>query len=255
MMAASGTARTVAEPGRGEGTVWHTLRVRGKLLTALAVAAAGGTLASAAPARTAASARASAAVGSGTLGRVGQVKASGDDGTSRSAPSTTPDGIELGGGSVSVFSTRTGQASAQAEAQARDVVLLGGAVSATLVRRTATDTGAGVRYGGTVSGLHVDGQLVTGVRAGRHYPLSGGAAPPGPVRPRGGGRAATPPPRGGGARGGGGRREGGGGQAPRAREPPPPRARTWSWPTSRRPPRGARAPPRRPPARRGPRRR
>jgi murein DD-endopeptidase MepM/ murein hydrolase activator NlpD len=144
-------------------------------LTALAVAAAGGTLVSAAPARTAASARASAAVVSGTLGSVAHVKASGDDGTSRSAPSSTPDGIELGGGSVSVFSTRTGQASAQAEAQARDVVLLGGAVSATLVRRTATDTGAGVRYGGTVSGLHVDGKLISGVRAGQHYPLSGGA--------------------------------------------------------------------------------
>src|SRR4051812_39397310 len=100
MMAASGTARTVAEPGRGEGTGWHTLRVRGKLLTALAGAGAGGTPASAAPAGTAASARAWGAVVSGTRGSVAHVKASGDDGTSRSAPSSTPDGIELGGGSV-----------------------------------------------------------------------------------------------------------------------------------------------------------
>src|SRR3954471_21746343 len=174
MMAASRTGRTLAEPGRGEGTVWHTLRVRGKLLTALAVAATGGTLVSAAPARPPASAGPSAAVVSGSLGSIAHVKAAGDDGTSRSAPSTTPDGIELGGGSVSVFSTRTGQVSAQAEAQARDVVLLGGAVSADLVRRTATDTGAGVRYGGAVTGLEIGGKAVS-PRAGRRYPLAGGA--------------------------------------------------------------------------------
>jgi murein DD-endopeptidase MepM/ murein hydrolase activator NlpD len=106
---------------------------------------------------------------------VARVTASGDDGTSRSAPSGTPDGIEYDGGSVSVFTARSGAVSAQAEAQATGVFLLGGAVTADLVRRTATDTGAGVRYGGAVTGLKVSGKAVSPVRAGRRYPLAGGA--------------------------------------------------------------------------------
>src|SRR3954468_4913114 len=175
MMAASRTGRTVAEPGRRQGTVWHTLLVRVQAVIALAVAAAAGTLVSAAPARSPASARAQAAAGSGTLGAVARVTASGDDGTSRSAPSGTPDGIEYDGGSVSVFTARSGAVSAQAEAQATGVYLLGGAVTADLVRRTATDTGAGVRYGGAVTGLKVGGEAVSPVRAGRRYPLAGGA--------------------------------------------------------------------------------
>src|SRR4051794_24295520 len=174
MMAASGTRPTVPEPCRRQGTVWHTLRVRARAVTALAVVAAAGTLAASAPARTSASARAEGAVVSGTLGAVAHVKVSGDDGTSRSAPSNTPGGIELSGGSVSVFSTRTGSASAQAAAQASDVELLGGAVSASLVQRTATDDGNGVRYGGTVSGLKIQGKAVA-PRAGVKYPLADGA--------------------------------------------------------------------------------
>src|SRR3954454_12428344 len=114
MIAASPTRPTVAEEGRGQGTVWHTLRVRAVAVITLAVAAVAGTVASAAPARTPASAGARAAVVSGTLGTVAKVAATGDDGTSRSAPSDTPEGIELGGGSVSVFSAITGDASAQA---------------------------------------------------------------------------------------------------------------------------------------------
>src|SRR5690349_13041753 len=157
-------------PGQRGTLFW----VRAPAVIALAVAALAGVVATAAPARSPASAGARAAVVSGTLGTVARVSATGDDGTSRSAPSDTPDGIELGGGSVSVFSAKTGDASAQAEAQASGVVLLDGAVTADSVRRTATDTGSGVRYGGAVSGLKIDGKKVT-PRAGRQYPLPNGA--------------------------------------------------------------------------------
>ena len=70
---------------------------------------------------------------------------------------------------------QTGDASARAEAQASGVALLGGAVTADSVRRTATDSGAGVRYGGLVRGLEIDGKAVSSPRAGRQYPLPNGA--------------------------------------------------------------------------------
>src|SRR3954447_9460293 len=101
MIAASPTRPTVAEEGRGQGTVWHTLRVRAVAVITLAVAAVAGTVASAAPARTPASAGGGAAVVRGPRGPAARAPAPGDDGTSRSAPSDTPDGVELGGGSVS----------------------------------------------------------------------------------------------------------------------------------------------------------
>jgi hypothetical protein len=148
--------------------------VRAPVVIALAVAALAGAVAAAAAARAPASAGARAAVVTGTLGTVAKVAATGDDGTSRSAPSDTPEGIELGGGSVSVFSAITGDASAHAEAQVGGVVLLGGVVTADSVRRTASDTGSGVRYGGAVSGLEIGGKRVT-PRAGRRYPLPDGA--------------------------------------------------------------------------------
>ena len=69
---------------------------------------------------------------SGDLGRVAPVKASGDDGTSRSIPAKTPDGIVLGDGFVSV-TTSTGQGTASAQAEADDVELLGGVVTAAFV--------------------------------------------------------------------------------------------------------------------------
>ena len=48
-------------------------------------------------------------------------------------------------------------------------------MTADSVRRTATDTGAGVRYGGVVRGLKIDGKAVSSPRAGRQYPLPNGA--------------------------------------------------------------------------------
>jgi murein DD-endopeptidase MepM/ murein hydrolase activator NlpD len=130
------------------------------------VAAAAGTFVSAAPAQPPARATAQAAVVSGTLGRVARVRASGTDSTSRSLPSKTPDGIVLGDGYVSVTTSLTGgDGSATAQAEADDVQLLGGAVTATLVSRTATDTGSGVRYRGSVRGL-VIGQRDVGAVSG-----------------------------------------------------------------------------------------
>jgi murein DD-endopeptidase MepM/ murein hydrolase activator NlpD len=130
----------------------------------------------AAPARQTAAASARAAVVTGSLGDVASVHVSGNASTGRSAPSTTPDGVALGGGSVSVTSAKAGgDASATAEAEATDVDLLDGAVTAQAVRRTATDTGAGVRYAGTVSGLKVGGKAVASPRAGQRYPLPDGS--------------------------------------------------------------------------------
>jgi murein DD-endopeptidase MepM/ murein hydrolase activator NlpD len=146
-----------------------------RLLAALAVvAAAAGLVAASAPARATAAASAQAAVVSGTLGTVARVKASGDEATSRSAPSKTPPGIMLGGGTASASAVRgSGNATAIAQAEANDVELLGGAVTATLVRRVATDKGAGAVYTGAVEGLVVDGKEIAHPADGRRYDLGG----------------------------------------------------------------------------------
>ncbi len=147
--------------------------MRFRVLSALVVLAVV-PLVAAASAQSAASARAQAAVATGTLGTVAALTARGDEAASRSAPSATPNGIQLDGGSVSVSSSRgAGNATANAEAQAAGVDLLDGAVTAIAVRRTATDDGAGVRYAGTVRGLKLGGTAVTPV-AGRRYPLPDG---------------------------------------------------------------------------------
>jgi hypothetical protein len=113
---------------------------------------AAATLVTAAPAQ--APAKAQAAVISGTLGRVARVKASGGESTSTSIPAKTPKGIVLGDGFVSVStSSRDGTATAQAEAD--DLELFGGAVSASLVSRKATAGAKGVEYSGSVRDLVV----------------------------------------------------------------------------------------------------
>ena len=101
---------------------------------------------------------------SGTLGRVAPLRASGDDGASRGVPSRTPDGIGLGGGSVAVSTTVSGNLSATAQAEAYDIELLGGVVTASIVARSATSTGNGVRYSGSVR------DLVVGDRRDRRGP-------------------------------------------------------------------------------------
>ncbi len=148
-----------------------------RFLVPAALAAAAGILVSSAPAQGPARARASAAVVSGTLGDVAPVSVAGDGDTSRSAPSATPKGIALSDGSAAASATRAGgDASARATAEAFGVELLGGAVTADLVRRSATDRGDGVVYAGSVRGLRIGGQKIGDVRGDEVYPLPSGGS-------------------------------------------------------------------------------
>src|SRR3954470_19938476 len=113
MIAASDTGSGPYKPGRTSDSVWHTLRVPVRVLAILSALAAMAVIVASAGARSG-SAKATAAVVSGDLGRVAYVRASGDDGKSRSIPANTPDGITLGDGFVSV-TTATGKLSASAQ--------------------------------------------------------------------------------------------------------------------------------------------
>ena len=137
------------------------------------VTAAAGILVSSAPAQ-APEASANAAVISGSLGRVARVRASGDDGTSRSVPSRTPDGIVLGDGFVAVSTSVSGTLSATAQAEADDLELFGGLVTATIVSRTATNTGDGVRYRGSVRGLVVGDREIGAVQGEKTFRFDAG---------------------------------------------------------------------------------
>jgi murein DD-endopeptidase MepM/ murein hydrolase activator NlpD len=146
--------------------------VRIRLLgAAVAVAVAAATLVSAAPAQ--APSKAAAAVISGSLGRVAPVKASGGESTSTSIPAKSPKGIVLGDGFVSVTtSSRDGTASAQAEAD--DLELFGGAVTASLVSRTATADGKGVKYRGSVRDLVVGKREIGSVESRKTFTFDAG---------------------------------------------------------------------------------
>jgi hypothetical protein len=147
--------------------------VRIRLVAALAVLAAA-TAVSVAGAQGSPKASASAAAVSGTLGRVSPLRASGDDGASRGVPSRTPKGIALGGGSIAVSTTVSGNLSATAQAEAYDVELLGGIVTASIVARSAVSTGKGVRYSGSVRDLVVGGRRIGAVRSEKTYDFDGG---------------------------------------------------------------------------------
>jgi murein DD-endopeptidase MepM/ murein hydrolase activator NlpD len=149
------------------------IRVPGAFAAAAAIAAI---LASQSPAQSTPAASARAAVVSGTLGTVAQVRASGDQDASRSAPSQTPKGIGLGGGSVSASASRgSGDASAQADATARDLDLLKGFVTADRVSRSASADGKGhVAYDGEVEGLTIDGEKIGDVSSGKRYDVPNG---------------------------------------------------------------------------------
>ena len=136
------------------------------ILTGIVVSAAG--------AQGSPKASAQAAAVSGTLGRVSPLRASGDDGASRGVPSRTPKGIALGGGSVAVSTTVSGNLSATAQAEAYDIELLGGVVTASIVARSATSTGNGVRYSGSVRDLVVSDRRIGVVRSEKTYEFDGG---------------------------------------------------------------------------------
>jgi hypothetical protein len=146
--------------------------VRIRLLGAVvAVAVTTATLVSAAPAQ--APSKAAAAVISGSLGRVAPVKASGGESTSTSIPAKSPKGIVLGDGFVSVTtSSRDGTASAQAEAD--DLELFGGAVTASLVSRSATASGKGVKYDGSVRDLVVGSREIGDVESRKTFTFDEG---------------------------------------------------------------------------------
>ncbi len=130
-------------------------------------------VAASARAQSSATAKASAAVITGDLGRVASIKASGNDGASRGIPAKLPDGIVLGDGFVGA-TTSTSQLSADAQAEADDVELLGGVITAALVQRFATDKGAGVKYRGSVQGLVVGDKEIDAVSSRKTYKFDGG---------------------------------------------------------------------------------
>src|SRR3954470_13000677 len=174
MIAASATERrTLHERGLTAGTVWHTLWVPVRVLAAIAAIAALAAVVASARAQSSASAKASAAVLTGDLGRVAPIKASGNDGASRSIPSRLPEGVVLGDGFVSA-TTSTSSLSASAQAEADHVELLGGVVTASLVQRSATDKGNGVSYRGSVLGLTVGEKEIDKVSTRKTYKFDGG---------------------------------------------------------------------------------
>ncbi len=134
---------------------------------------AAGLVVASAPAQGTAKATASAAVISGDLGRVARVRASGDDSASSSVPANTPDGIVLGDGFVSV-STTLASPSAEAQAEADDLELFGGLVTASIVSRKAVHTGKGVKYSGTVRGLTFGDEEIDVVKGTKTYQFQQG---------------------------------------------------------------------------------
>lgn len=138
-------------------------------------AAAAAVLVPAAPAQAPARAGARAAVVAGSLGSVAWVRAQGDA-RRRARAADTPAGVALSSGEATVDAARgTGDAVARATAVARSVSLLGGAVTAYGVRRSALDPGdgSGTVYTGAVHGLVIDGRAIGDARAGHSYDLGG----------------------------------------------------------------------------------
>jgi hypothetical protein len=130
-------------------------------------------VATATAARAQSPAKASVAVISGTLGKVSSKKVSGGGSTSGSIPSKLPDGIELGDGFYSV-TTSSSDGTATAQAEADDVELFGGEISASLVQRTATATTKGTKYRGRVGDLVVGEKDIGSVEATKTYKFDAG---------------------------------------------------------------------------------
>lgn len=142
-----------------------------RLLLAVAVAVAAVALVR--PAAAQAPPKASAAVLRGDLGRVAPVSASAGSSASKSIPARLPDGVELGDGFVSVStSSRSGEAEAHAEAD--DVDLFDGAVTASVVLRSADATAKGVEYRGSVRDLVVGERSIGDVESRKTYTFDGG---------------------------------------------------------------------------------
>jgi murein DD-endopeptidase MepM/ murein hydrolase activator NlpD len=126
-------------------------------------------------ARAQAPAKASVAVISGDLGKVASKRVSGGGSTSGSIPVKLPDGIVLGDGFYSATAS-AGDGTASAQAEADDLELFGGEVTASLVSRTATATAKGVKYRGTVRDLVLGDKDIGSVSSTKTYTFDAGKA-------------------------------------------------------------------------------
>jgi murein DD-endopeptidase MepM/ murein hydrolase activator NlpD len=145
--------------------------VRPLIAAAILMTVVAGTLVSAATAQ--APAKASVAVISGDLGKVASKRVSGGGSTSGSIPTRLPDGIVLGDGFYSA-STSSSEGTATAQAEADDIELFGGAVSASIVARTASATAKGVKYRGSVRDLVVGDEEIGSVSSTKSYTWDAG---------------------------------------------------------------------------------
>ena len=130
-----------------------------------------GTLVSAATAQ--APAKAAVAVISGDLGKVASKRVSGGGSTSGSIPSKLPDGIGLGDGFYSA-TTSSSDGTAMAQAEADDLELFGGEITASIVTRTATATAKGVKYRGSVRDLVLGDKEIGSVERTKTYTFDAG---------------------------------------------------------------------------------
>ncbi len=142
------------------------------LLAVLLAAAAA--MAGASSAQAPARATASAALVSGTPGRIGTLSVSGDRRRSDSF-SVDVEGARAGSGELVVAASRAGRATAEASAAARSVSIFDGLVTAYGVRRRAAARGGRVEYSGSVMGLKVDGRMIGDVGEEERYAIGDGA--------------------------------------------------------------------------------
>jgi murein DD-endopeptidase MepM/ murein hydrolase activator NlpD len=148
------------------------MRPRTHALAASALAAL--VLVPAATAQAPARAAAVAHVASGDLGNVGRAAVR-DSGRDTSTGSSARPGMEIGGGRATARASRAGgEGSARAAATVELVALFDGLVTAERVSRTATAQDGGVTYGGSVTGLVVNGVERGDVTGERRW--SGGGA-------------------------------------------------------------------------------
>ena len=150
--------------------------MRGALL-ALLLIVAGAVLVPASEADSPARARAEASIVTGSLGDFGTLTASGDAERTDDEITVEDSGVVVGAAEAVARASRAGgQGSARAAALARRVDLFEGLVTATLARRTATATTAGVVYAGRIVGLKVEGRPIGDIRTPSRYVLSDGGS-------------------------------------------------------------------------------
>jgi murein DD-endopeptidase MepM/ murein hydrolase activator NlpD len=118
-------------------------------------------------------AKASVAVISGTLGKVSSKRVSGGGSTSGAIPAKLPKGIELGDGFYSA-TTSSSDGTATAQAEADDLELFGGEITASIVQRIATASAKGVKYRGSVGDLVIGGKEIGSVESTKTYAFDAG---------------------------------------------------------------------------------